>query len=363
MSNLSFTYKWQAQPYVPWKGASTNSAVPTYSQPLQKNETQQNGPSFSARPIKHWRKQLNPRPGSGRGRPGVGMPMDVPGGSVYLGSDSSNCVVCGEDGLSNSTGLKNNILRDNGQKAATFMLSPKYNASANILEGVGNNKENVCVACNPENNRIRSAIQDTGYLGRYHYTSQSYLRARGNLYNQKSTTNADISGVQYIDPATGLEYWPTNNKSGIAPQIRGTQYCLSQAVVGDLANGTWDPSTRYCRADTTIYKPNNRQFATQGAVSSSSRILRLQYNTITKNGNSFRTAWGNQGANAGKYRGTPTAPYFLKSKNQARIPNIRNRIPGNHTFCFYTPTGSLGQVAYAGQSNLPSGCFTENVTY
>ena len=286
MSNLSFTYKWQAQPYVPWKGASTNSAVPTYSQPLQKNETQQNGPSFSARPIKHWRKQLNPRPGSGRGRPGVGMPMDVPGGSVYLGSDSSNCVVCGQDGLSNSTGLKNNILRDNGQKAATFMLSPKYNASANILEGVGNNKENVCVACNPENNRIRSAIQDTGYLGRYHYTSQSYLRARGNLYNQKSTTNADISGVQYIDPATGLEYWPTNNKSGIAPQIRGTQYCLSQAVIGDLANGTWDPSTRYCRADTTIYKPNNRQYATQGAVSSSSRILRLQYNTITKNGNS-----------------------------------------------------------------------------
>ena len=133
MSSLAYTYKWQAQPYVPWKGAATNSSVPTYSQPLQKNDATQNGPSFSARPIKHWRKQLNPRPGSGRGRPGVGMPMDVPGGSVYLGSDSSNCVFCGPEGDSNSAGLKNNILRDNGQRAATAMLSPNYNMSANLF--------------------------------------------------------------------------------------------------------------------------------------------------------------------------------------------------------------------------------------
>ena len=361
MSSLAYTYKWQAQPYVPWKGAATNSSVPTYSQPLQKNDATQNGPSFSARPIKHWRKQLNPRPGSGRGRPGVGMPMDVPGGSVYLGSDSSNCVFCGPEGDSNSAGLKNNILRDNGQKAATFMLSPNYDASANIVKNGGTNFQDVCVSCNPENNRIRSAMQET-FPERYHFTSQSYLKARGSLYNQKSTTLADISGITYIDPNTGLEYWPTNNKIGIAPQIRGMQNCASQGgIFGDVQNG--NRTYGRCRADTTIYKPNNRQYATQGAVSSSSRLLRLQYNTITKNGNSFRTAWGNQGANAGKYRGTPTAPYFLKSKNQARIPNIRNRIPGNHTFCFYTPTGSLGQVAYAGQSNLPSGCFTENVTY
>ena len=309
-------------------------------------------------------------PGSGRGRPGVGMPMDVPGGSVYLGSDSSNCVFCGPEGDSNSAGLKNNILRDNGQKAATAMLSPNYNMSANILKGPYqgiHTTENVCVACNPENNRIRSAMQQsisTGYLGRYHFTSQSYLRARGNLYNQKSTTNADISGVQYIDPATGLEYWPTNNKTGIAPQIRSTQDCggiFFPTCGGQF--GETPPFKSRSLVTETVYKPNNRQYATQGAVSSSSRLLRLQYNTITKNGNSFRTAWGNQGANAGKYRGTPTAPYFLKSKNQARIPNIRNRIPGNHTFCFYTPTGSIGQVAYAGQSELPSGCFTENVTY
>ena len=361
MSNLSFTYKWQAQPYVPWKGASTNSAVPTFSRPLQKNEPRQNGPSFSARPIKHWRKQLNPQPNSGRGRPGVGMPMDVPGGSVYLGSDSSNCVVCGQDGLSNSTGLKNNILRDNGQKAATAMISLKDKNYKNIVKGGGTNGQDICVACNPENNRIRSAMQET-FPERYHFTTQSYLKARGNLYNQKSTTLADISGITYIDPNTGLEYWPTNNKIGIAPQIRGMQNCAGQGgIFGDVQNG--NRTYGRCRADTTIYKPNNRQFATQGAVSSSSRILRLQYNTITKNGNSFRTAWGNQGANAGKYRGTPTAPYFLKSKNQARVPNIRNRIPGNHTFCFYTPTGSIGQVAYAGQSELPSGCFTENVTY
>ena len=35
-------------------------------------------------PIKHWRKQLNPVDGSGRGRAGVGVPSDTPGGAVYL---------------------------------------------------------------------------------------------------------------------------------------------------------------------------------------------------------------------------------------------------------------------------------------
>jgi hypothetical protein len=324
MSSLTYTYTWQAQPYVPWKGAATNSAVPTYSRPLQKNETQQNGPSFSARPIKHWRKQLNPQPHSGRGRPGVGMPMDVPGGSVYLGTDSSDCVVCGQDGSSNSTGLKNNILRDNGQRAATAMMG---NPGSLLLSDASSAVH--CIACNPENNIIKSGV--TLLNKKYYSDTRGYLQSRCMRYDQKLSIN-DMSGISYFGP-NGEILWPENSKNS-GPQIRASMNCPKNCTPADGR-----PTV------SNIYKPSNRQYANQGAVSSGSRITRLKYNTITKNGNSFRTAWGEQGANAGKYRGTPNAPYFLKSKNQSCIPNIRNRRPGNHTFCFYTPTGSVGHTA------------------
>ena len=329
MSNQSFTYKWQPQPHIPWKGAATNSSVPTYSQPLQKNETQQNGPSFSARPIKHWRKQLNPRPGSGRGRPGVGMPMDVPGGSVYLGSDSSNCVFCGPEAGSNSTGLKINILRDNGQRAATYMMNPLYNSDANKFYDSSNNRV-ACVACNPENNVIKSAI--TLLNKKYYSNTRSYLQSRCIQYDQKMSTN-DMSGINYFGP-NGEVLWPENSKNS-GPQIRASMNCPMNCTPCETA-----PSSS-CVAS-NIYKPSNRQYAIEGAVSSGSRISRLKYNTITNNGNSFRIAWGEQEANAGRYHGTSTSPYFLKSKKHVCIPNIRNRTAGNHTFCFYTPTGSIG---------------------
>ena len=63
-----YTYMWQNQPYKSWKGPSTNSVVPAWSRPLINGPTNtaDSGQAFKARPIKHWRKQLDPRKGSGR---------------------------------------------------------------------------------------------------------------------------------------------------------------------------------------------------------------------------------------------------------------------------------------------------------
>ena len=61
------------------------------------------------------------------------------------------------------------------------------------------------------------------------------------------------------------------------------------------------------------YKPNNYQFAQQGGVSSSSRITRLKYNTITNNTANFQTAYGQAAANALAY-GVSDQVYTIKDK-------------------------------------------------
>ena len=281
---MNFTYK---QPYVTWKGPSTGSAVPTWSRPLINNNANANaGTSFAARPIKHWRKQLIPLANTGISKnAGVGMPMDRPGGSVYLGSivDCSNCLV----NITEMTPTTKNIMFDNTNDSS------------------GN-----CIACNPETNIIKSGIT---LLNKIYYTdTKSYLQSQCQTYDQKLST-IPIPGNSYINPTTHQPIPSSDSLTG--SQVYYTENCSKKcADVNSVVR--------------TIYKPNNQQYSQQGSVSSSSRLTRLKYNTITKNGNSFKTAWGQQGANAGRYHGTSDAPYFLKSKNQECVPVHRD---GNKT--------------------------------
>lgn len=61
------------------------------------------------------------------------------------------------------------------------------------------------------------------------------------------------------------------------------------------------------------YKPNNSKFANQGGVSSSTRLVRLKYDTITDVGSSYTAAFGKQTANALAY-GVPANGYTIKDK-------------------------------------------------
>ena len=312
-----YTYKWQNQPYKSWKGASTNSVVPSWSRPLinGSTNTSDSGPAFKARPIKHWRKQLAPRKGSGRKSTGIGMPMDRPGGSTYLGDNPEKCKCELKDETVN---LKENIIR--------MHKIVKPTPADTIYD---DNGKPVCVACNPEKNVIKPA--STIIKKNYYTDSRAYLRSRNKTYerNLSGTRNEKIT---YIDQS-GNVLWPTMTLDG--PQVRDPLSCTDRCQYAPNSN----------IRSRTIYKPNNRQYGVQGAVSSSSRLERLKLNTITKNGNSFKTAFGSEGANAGKYHGTSTAPYFLKSKYQPCVPHHRN---GDHTNCFMTPTGSVGQGGVRG---------------
>jgi hypothetical protein len=62
-------------------------------------------------------------------------------------------------------------------------------------------------------------------------------------------------------------------------------------------------------------------------------------NTVNLNGNSFYSAFGAEGANAGKYSTEYNPCYFLK--NNYQLPNCNlyyGSKPGNRTACFFTPT-------------------------
>lgn len=61
------------------------------------------------------------------------------------------------------------------------------------------------------------------------------------------------------------------------------------------------------------YKPNNSQYAQQGAVSASSKIARVRYNTITTNALKYRTSLGESVGNALAY-GVSDTIYSLKDK-------------------------------------------------
>ena len=71
------------------------------------------------------------------------------------------------------------------------------------------------------------------------------------------------------------------------------------------------------------YKPSNTRFATQGAVTSSSRVLRIKYDTITRNGYIFQKTFGTGVASAMSY-GVSDVVYTVKDK--MGYPNKRTPI-------------------------------------
>jgi hypothetical protein len=81
------------------------------------------------------------------------------------------------------------------------------------------------------------------------------------------------------------------------------------------------------------YKPNNPQFAQQGAVTSGSKIARIRYDTITNSASSYRTAFGMHVSNALAY-GVPANGYTIKDKLGYPNPNTPTvTTTGEMRFC------------------------------
>ena len=165
-----------------------------------------------------------------------------------------------------------------------------------------------CVLCDPTKGpvgtnssgaKIRSAV--TLLNKNYYTTNLSYLKSRCNTID---TNNVILKkeGITYFN--NGKYVWPTNSTNNSA--IYKT-------------NCTSDKNS--C-CNTTIYKPSNQQYSTQGAVSNSARITRLKYNTITTTNNSLSKQY-NVNFN---YNGSNNNIFFIKNKQNEKKQCYINRL-------------------------------------
>jgi hypothetical protein len=247
-------------------------SVPTYTFNSNNNNT---GNNFRARPPKQWRKQLYHSQSSDSlslksiSNASIGMPMDIPGGSIPV--SLSTCA-------------------NGGACSNTFLLEE---------ETIKNPSE--CTSCKP----IKPITQqsDPSYIDH-----KAYMQSRCITHDQKLAYNP-APFVNYFSTA-GIPIEPSSSPNGT--QVRETNNCYIP-----LCN-------------TTIYKPNNTQFAQQGGVSSGSRISRLKYNTLNSYGAAYNSASGAVGINTGYYQTEPSPSYYNKLKPQQVVYPY---IVGTKSYC------------------------------
>ena len=201
-----------------------------------------------------------------------------------------------------------------------------------LAEAIARENQGRKFCCNPEANVIKSAMttvpinpvydKETGEKinKSYSFSTAEYLRSKTRSYKQ-NLSGAKIDGVDYAK--------------------KSDNGCCTVPLPYDEKNAERNalncpPETCDGKGRKIIIKPNNQQYFQQGAVSSSSRIERLKYNTVTKNANSFNSAFGAAAANAGRYRADGNGPYFIKSKTQQpQCPKPRYA-PYAFTLCWIT---------------------------
>lgn len=317
------------QPIVNQKKNSSPAVVPSNSRPntnlghAPQTSIQQNydnarnyiGPFGRPYPIKHWRKQLNTNGSPGGSRTPI-FNSEIPGGTVFRGYNKENDCKCLDTGNNKfitfndkflqspycsikpptiiplSEGTVNNQIQNNGY---IQVGQPDTSGSYQIQTGIYQTK-NICST--PENQVIKSAV--TLLSNSYYSNYSAYLRSKCVTYQQKASINP-IPGVNYHHDLIA------ENPVQYLPNTCAKPYQTGKGCVV-----------------TTIYKPNNTQFATQGSVDSSLRTLKLNYDTVTKNASSFNTAFGAAAANDGRYRGEYNPSYFIKSKLSPPIAWRRN---------------------------------------
>jgi hypothetical protein len=330
------------------------------------------GPDFKARPLKHWRRQLVPTNPSSDNSTQKRMSrvyfMENPGSAVYkTNEDTCKCIVdTGHNSFEIAEAFNKNHFANGTQLQNDGQIDvPSFYLSAPIIEAIYNEYDfpgtvviidieyandeptvpdivsvdpitplndnpipdpaptidtnyhiytgvfdSNCIACNPEANVIKSGIvtQSQSYYG----STSQYLESRCRTYAQRESTTKVPGGTYYPSATNNIPFtflYPDDDPRG--PQVYEPKNCANPKIYNYNPLNT--PPNNYC---STIYKPNNPQFARQGAVSGSTRLQKLKSDTITSNGFSYYSAYGATMANAGNFQGTNESNnYFVKNRN------------------------------------------------
>jgi hypothetical protein len=282
-------------PYVSWKGKTFNQVYSSVQMNYASYATE--GPIsgntlFLANPVKLHRREIasakivscNPRTSA----------------SIDIFNSPNGCLV----NPSNANLLTEGLV-------GTLDMNYENNSTQHPGLCSGFTTQGVCQ--DPASNarrRVRSAGMIQSRNNTYFTNTNQYLGSRCKTYNQNQYVHLR-SGNANVKPGSAGS---TNNV--YAPNST-LEFC---PVVRDFDNNIVSPN---CVDKTITYKPNNPLFAQQGGVSSSNRIARLKYDTITNNGYLFSQAYGNQVGNALAY-GSESDKYTIKDK--IGFPNIKTPV-------------------------------------
>ena len=265
-----------------------------------------------ANPIRHYRKQIYPTQNTNNRRVAMLESMDIPGGTFKI-NNCKNVVV-----------NKNYLINNSVDKKC-------FNCDNNV----------------PNNNPARiQRSASTIVKKNYYQTSSAYLRSRVKLYNQNQTISK-IKDNNYLNQENVL-IPPSNNKND-GSQLFNSTYCS-------------DLSCNPHYTSKVIYKPNNKNYSHEGAVSSNLRTFNLQKEAINKAAYGLKDTlindkkvFSNGVVNNSQFRGNYEAPITEKTFYQVlpggackniQIINTQNSGKqmsggsGHHVFCNYNEIGN-----------------------
>jgi len=258
------------------------------------------GNEFSARPLKHWRKQRT-QVYENHGFTNVKnleTTFEVPGATNVV-SNYEKCDPCRNQYLVPSVPVGYRPKDDINNKIGHYAPSTFADYSDYLNQCPPNHQilEKCVSVCDPEKKarkRVQypSALNTNSSKPKYYTSNASYLRARCKTYNQNQYQYGtdDVSKCQnLVQPAA------------FRPNCVGCSNCSSKGA---------------CNQKISYYKPNNCKFAVQGGVSSGLRVARLKYDTITTFANGFvnNPNFGPNVANAYAYSGRSETPFTIKNK-------------------------------------------------
>jgi hypothetical protein len=307
--------------YKSWKGTGINSNPVGITagtiRPLTNNDPTNNYPTGFGlpRPIKHARKgrsfnvltydpntnqyiETNRSVKSSNGGTMVKQMMDNPGSfsvSENVPTEVDNITKLDND-CNNCTGIG--------------IVASYYPNVSYLTENPEPESQTPKFCCNEERKARRRALPASTKLNKNYYTTlQQYRENRCQTYEQRA-----FNFVKNNDFIPGA-------KPGSALALSNTYVANCQPNIlnyQEAYDNSFNPLNNFSACKLVVYKPNNPQYAQQGAVSSSTRLLKLNVTTIETNAASFKK-------NA---QGVKITTSNITSSSQPGMPFIlKNKVP------------------------------------